>query len=91
MIAVSGALVFAGYQLICYGWDQVRGGNNGFFDILWPGRFKNATPDTGTANTAGIVQTSTGLNDVAAGGTIGATTPTQAQPSTLGNTTVLGK
>ena len=49
MIAVSGALVFGGYQLLVYGWSQVRGSNAGFFDILWPGRFKGALPDGASA------------------------------------------
>lgn len=51
MAAVSGALIFIGYQLVAYGWSQVKGSNAGFFDILWPGRFKGAMPD-GTATTA---------------------------------------
>jgi hypothetical protein len=38
MIAVSGALVFAGYQLLTYGWSQLQHQNVGFFDLLWPGR-----------------------------------------------------
>jgi len=45
VIAVSGGLLFIGYQLTVYGWSQVRGSNAGFFDILWPGRFKGAFPD----------------------------------------------
>ena len=49
MIAVSGALVFGGYQLLVYGWSQVRGSNAGFFDVLWPGRFKGALPDAAAA------------------------------------------
>jgi hypothetical protein len=40
MVAVSGGLIFAGYQLLVYGWSQVNHGNAGFFDILWPGRYK---------------------------------------------------
>jgi hypothetical protein len=64
VVAVSGVLIFAGYQLVVYGLDQVRGGNNGFVDLLWPGRFKTVLPD-------GIVNTPGGLNDLGAGGTIG--------------------
>ena len=45
MIAVSGGLIFAGYQLLVYGWSQVNGGNAGFFDILWPGRFTGNPKD----------------------------------------------
>ena len=45
MVAVSGVLILAGYQLVTYGWSQVRGANAGFFDILWPGRYTGNTPD----------------------------------------------
>jgi hypothetical protein len=51
VVAVSGVLIFAGYQLLVYGLDQVRGGNNGFVDLLWPGRFKNVMPDTPSSRT----------------------------------------
>ena len=74
MIAVSGGLLFLGYQLMVYGWSQVQGSNAGFFDILWPGRFKGANPDqTGNTYVPGG-----GLNNTASGGTIGASgTPLQ--------------
>ena len=49
MIAVSGAIVIAGYQLVAYGWSQLQGQNAGFFDLLWPGRYKGNTPDKGSA------------------------------------------
>ena len=45
MVAVSGGLIFLGYQLLTYGWSQVRGDNAGFFDLLWPGRYKGPNPD----------------------------------------------
>ncbi|MDE1881999.1 MAG: hypothetical protein KGI89_15805 [Euryarchaeota archaeon] len=45
MVAVSGALIFIGYQLTVYGWSQLQHGNAGFFDILWPGRYKGLMPD----------------------------------------------
>ena len=45
MVAVSGVLILAGYQLVTYGWSQIRGENAGFFDILWPGRYKGNRPD----------------------------------------------
>jgi hypothetical protein len=70
MIAVSGGLMFIGYQLMVYGFSQVRGQNAGFFDILWPGRYKGNTPDKSAADT---YSPSTGLNNTAAGGTVGAT------------------
>ena len=76
MVAVSGGLLFAGYQLLVYGWSQVNHGNAGFFDILWPGRYKGNPLDSGAV----AVSTPTGLNDVAAGGTIGKpSTQQQAQ------------
>lgn len=72
MVAVSGALIFSGYQLSVYGWSQVNGANAGFFDILWPGRYTGNKPDSG----AGILDIpGLGLNDTAAGGTIGKATP----------------
>lgn len=67
MVAVSGALIFIGYQLTVYGWSQIRGQNAGFFDILWPGRYNGNTPDsTGDTYTPGK-----GLSNIGAGGTIG--------------------
>ena len=45
MVAVSGGLIFLGYQLMVYGWSQVQKSNAGFFDILWPGRYKGEFPD----------------------------------------------
>ena len=76
MVAVSGGLIFAGYQLLVYGWSQVNHGNAGFFDILWPGRYKGNPLDTAALAQA----TSTGLKDTAAGGTIGKpTNAAQAQ------------
>ena len=64
MIAVSGALIFGGYTLAVYGWSQLQGQNAGFFDLLWPGRYKGNTPDSGgatpmpvTTNTAAPVTT----------------------------------
>lgn len=73
VVAVSGALIFAGYQLLVYGWSQVNGANAGFFDILWPGRYNGNTPD----KSAVAVETPTGLNDTAAGGTVGLPTNQQ--------------
>ena len=67
MVAVSGGLIFLGYQLLTYGWSQVQGSNAGFFDILWPGRFQGAHPDA--------VQNGTSL---LGGGTIGALVTNQS-------------
>jgi hypothetical protein len=79
MIAVSGGLMFLGYQLTVYGFSQIRGQNAGFFDILWPGRYKGNTPDAlaGNTYTAGK-----GVNNTAAGGTVGAT-PNTPNPTTV--------
>ena len=86
MLAVSGGLIFIGYQLLVYGASQVRGDNAGFFDILWPGRYKGAFPDssgTGAANT----NTGSGtdymppLSSQAPAGA-GSTIPTRGQSST---------
>ena len=70
MVAVSGALIFIGYQLTVYGWSQIRGENAGFFDILWPGRYKGSTADYSPPFT---YTPGKGLSDTAAGGTVGAT------------------
>ena len=53
MVAVSGGLIFLGYQLLVYGWSQVNGQNAGFFDILWPGRYQGNTPDSGALTSFG--------------------------------------
>lgn len=45
MIAIGGVLIFGGYQLLVYGWDQLTGGNAGFFQILVPGRYKDVAPN----------------------------------------------
>ena len=57
MVAVSGGLVFLGYQLLVYGWSEVNHGNAGFFDILWPGRYKGNPLDV--ASLAGGVEPGT--------------------------------
>ncbi len=80
MVAVSGGLIFIGYQLMVYGLSQVRGDNAGFFDILWPGRYKGPSPDA----FGGITYTpGKGLSDIAGGGTIGPP-PAAVPPQTLG-------
>lgn len=87
MVAVSGGLIFIGYQLMVYGLSQVRHGNAGFFDILWPGRYTGLHPDSGT----GITYTpGKGLNDVGAGGTIGLPPQKAAPPQKLGTKKVSG-
>jgi hypothetical protein len=50
MLAVSGALVFGGYQLLAYGWSQIRGSNVGFFALLWPGALKSVPPADGAGS-----------------------------------------
>jgi hypothetical protein len=66
MVAVSGGLLFAGYQLLVYGWSQVSGSNAGFFDILWPGRYKGNAPDHTAVVSGGVGPGQAGLNDAAA-------------------------
>ena len=90
MVAISGGLIFLGYQLLTYGWSQVQGSNAGFFDLLWPGRYKGNTPDASAiaTQTKGLgSQSYGGLNDTASGGTIGKTpVPTSSAPGYLGPT-----
>ncbi len=83
MAAVSGALIFIGYQLVAYGWSQVKGSNAGFFDILWPGRFKGAMPDTPAApspppapNSGGVAGAVTRAGDTVSGQSTGGQTVT---------------
>ena len=91
MVAVSGGLLFAGYQLLVYGWSQVNGANAGFFDILWPGRYTGNTPDgPDKASTISYGAGVTGsLAELVAAGII---TQQQANEDVSGNATVgLGK
>jgi len=81
MIAVSGALVFAGYQLLAYGWSQIRGSNAGFFEILWPGRFAPVASDgpaaaapPGTSGAAALGSGTGSVSKTFPGGSTGATT-----------------
>ena len=85
MVAVSGGLIFLGYQLLTYGWSQVNGSNAGFFDILWPGRFTGANPDKASTGT----ETSTGLTNIAQGGTIANTAEKEKVLHQLAGQTVL--
>lgn len=88
MVAVSGALMFIGYQLVAYGWSQLKGGNAGFFDILWPGKYKGMNAD----NSPQFSYTPTGLTDVAQGGTIGTTGPSpQSNPYNQNNSALSQK
>jgi hypothetical protein len=52
MLAVPGGLLFMGYQLVCYGWSQVRGQNAGFFDLLWQGRLTGGLPPADAGSSA---------------------------------------
>jgi hypothetical protein len=46
MPLLLGALVaWSGYQLVVYGYQQIRGGNIGFTDLAWPGRSVALNPD----------------------------------------------
>ena len=58
MIAIGGVIIFGGYQLLVYGWDQITGGNAGFFQILVPGKYTNVAANDGPAATT---PTTTGI------------------------------
>ena len=62
MVAISGVMILAGYQLVSYGWSQVRGNNAGFFDILWPGRYTGNTPDGGSSSSSSSTTSTTRTN-----------------------------
>lgn len=87
MIAVSGGLIFAGYQLLVYGWSQVQGSNAGFFDILWPGRYKGNTPD-GPAKTSTISAGQGVTNPIGTGVSQGVINQTTANEDVSGNATI---
>ena len=86
MVAVSGGILFAGYQMLVYGWSQVQGGNAGFFDILWPGRFKGNPLDNVHTATTSLGSGTT--NQVAAGVASGKISQTTADQLVSGNATV---
>ena len=86
MVAVSGGLLFAGYQLLVFGWSQVNGGNAGFFDILWPGRYKGNPLDADKASTISYGPGVTG--PLAQGVASGIITQQQADEDVSGNATV---
>ena len=87
MVAVSGGLIFAGYQLLVYGWSQVNGANAGFFDLLWPGRFTGANPDG--PSKASTISYGKGVTDpLGQGVASGIITQQQANQDVSGNATV---
>jgi len=51
-IGIGLVLVWVGYGVGYYGFDQIRGGNNGFLDLMIPGRFK-AVPKDSRGTTGG--------------------------------------
>jgi len=85
MVAVSGALIFAGYQMLVYGWSQVTGSNAGFFQILWPGRYTNVAAPDGKGSSVGSTSGSTAL------GSSPASTSATMPGGSTGATTILGK
>ncbi len=89
MIAVSGGLIFIGYQLMVYGWSQIHGGNAGFFDLLWPGRYTGLHPDSGSATAPGTAQAGQGTaNALQVGVNKGLISQQTAQQDVSGNATV---
>jgi hypothetical protein len=38
-------LCWLGYSLVYYGYDRIRGGNDGLVSLMYPGRYKPTTPD----------------------------------------------
>jgi len=40
-------LVWLGYSVGYYGYSRLKGGNNTFVQLVWPGRYQTAAPDQG--------------------------------------------
>lgn len=59
MIGVGLGISFVGYTLIYYGLTQVRGGNWGLFDLVFPSRWTpqtaNTPMDNGSTLSGGVV------------------------------------
>jgi hypothetical protein len=49
VVGLAGAIAFFGYAVMYYGLDQIAGGNNGFFELVVPGKFKAAPKDGAAA------------------------------------------
>lgn len=59
MVGVGLGISFVGYTLIYYGLTQVRGGNWGLFDLVFPSRWTTQTANTpmdnGSTLSGGVV------------------------------------
>ena len=57
MAAVGIVLAWAGYSIFYYGLNTVKGGNESFMSLIWPGKYQPAARDN-----AADIQTQQDLN-----------------------------
>lgn len=53
MAAVGIVLLWGGYCIAYYGWNRITGGNDSFVSLIWPGKYKATTRDSGTGGGGG--------------------------------------
>ena len=98
MLGLAGLVLLLGYQNLYFGLDQLNHGTNGYFDLLIPGRYKNAPKDNGSAgsSSSGLTPAQASFLHASTGGaavTPAATTVTGKAPQTggLGVPGVIGR
>lgn len=71
MVLAAAAVLWVGYGVLFYGVDQIRGGNNGFLDLMIPGKYRNIAPDEGAEKKGtggGFVAGGSGVESLAGAG-----------------------
>jgi len=53
MGAVAVVMLWFGYSLLYYGYDQITSGNNSWTSLVWPGKYANAPKDPGASSSSG--------------------------------------
>jgi hypothetical protein len=100
VLGLAGLVLLLGYQNLYFGLDQLNHGTNGYFDLLIPGRYKNAPKDDGSSGSAklpnGLTPGQASFLHASTGGaavTPAATTATGKAPQTggLGVPGVIGR
>jgi hypothetical protein len=74
LIGIAGGVFFFGYWTFAFGYSQVNGGNAGFVEIGWPGRYKGEQTDAAAATAAASP----------ANATTGLKSPLTTKPATKG-------
>lgn len=90
MIAIAALFVLLGYQNLYYGLDQLGHGNNGYWDLLIPGKFTPGIPKDNASGSSGL--TTAQAQALLPGSTAAssASTPTTGAASGNGQTGGLG-